>query len=73
MIKKKRFRWKADSCSPRRGANLVRGNIYDEDDYLEKVVSTWIENGFAERVRVEAEIEPEPEKIKVKAGAKRKE
>jgi hypothetical protein len=43
----KKFVWLADSCEPRSGGKLIKGETYPASAYPEAVVEYWIKSGAA--------------------------
>lgn len=43
----KKFIWLAESCFPRRGPGLVKGEVHDAAHYATEVVEQWVQTGAA--------------------------
>jgi len=52
MVEKKKthFIWLSDSCYPRRGGKLIKGETYKISDYPEAVVAEWVKTKVAKYV-----------------------
>lgn len=50
-MKEKHFVWLLDSCEPRKGPDLVKGEVHDVDKYPSHVVAEWVKTKAAKFVK----------------------
>jgi len=50
----KKFIWLRDSCEPRKGPKLIKGQEHNVKDYPEAVIEEWIKTKAAEYVETKA-------------------
>ena len=50
-MKEKQFEWLLDSCTPRKGPKLVKGEAHRTGDYPSHVVDEWVKTKAAKYVK----------------------
>jgi len=58
----KKFMWLRDSCVPRKGPRLIKGQEHNVKDYPEAVVEEWVRTKAAKYVEVKAVVVDSPKK-----------
>ena len=58
----KKFMWLLDSCEPRRGPKLIKGQEHNVKDYPDAVVEEWVKTKAAKYVEAKAVVVDSPKK-----------